>query len=128
MTKDTRQGKMQGKMQEAAQKTSHKTSQETLQAATPQTSQEKICIHCYISGKVQGVWFRASTREQAQALNITGWARNLPDERVEVLACGEKEKIAELYEWLKHGPERAVVTNISYEELSWQEQQGFALF
>lgn len=86
-----------------------------------------ICIHCYVSGKVQGVWFRASTREQALRLNITGWARNLPDGRVEVLACGEKEKIAELYEWLKHGPQLAKVTDISYEELPWQELHDFSI-
>lgn len=86
---------------------------------------KEICIHCYVSGKVQGVWFRASTQEQAQRLNITGWARNLPDGRVEVLACGKKENIAELYEWLKHGPQGAKVTELSYEEQPWQELHGF---
>lgn len=84
-----------------------------------------ICMHCYVSGKVQGVWFRASTREQALRLDIRGWARNLPDGRVEVLACGEKEKIAELYEWLKHGPQLAKVTDLSYEELPWQDLHDF---
>ena len=85
----------------------------------------QICIHCYVSGKVQGVWFRGSTQEQAKRLNLTGWARNLPDGRVEVLACGEQEKIAELYEWLKHGPQLARVTDLFYEELPWQEWDGF---
>lgn len=85
----------------------------------------QICIHCYVSGKVQGVWFRASTKDQAKRLHITGWARNLPDGRVEVLACGKKEKVAELYEWLKHGPQLAKVTDITYEELPWQELQVF---
>jgi acylphosphatase/4-amino-4-deoxy-L-arabinose transferase-like glycosyltransferase len=86
---------------------------------------KEICIHCYVSGKVQGVWFRASTQEQAKRLNITGWARNLSDGRVEVLACGKKENIAELYAWLKHGPQGANVTDLSYEEQAWQELQGF---
>lgn len=85
----------------------------------------QICIHCYVSGKVQGVWFRGSTQEQAERLNLTGWARNLPDGRVEVLACGEKDKIAELYEWLKHGPQLANVTDLSCEELPWQKLSGF---
>ena len=85
----------------------------------------QICIHCYISGKVQGVWFRASTQEQAERLGITGWAKNLPDGRVEVLACGNKEKIEELYAWLKHGPQLAKVTDIFYEELAWQAYRDF---
>lgn len=86
---------------------------------------DKICIHCFASGKVQGVWFRASTQEQAKLLNITGWARNLPDGRVEVLACGERENIAQLYKWLKHGPQLANVTKLTYEELPWQALQEF---
>lgn len=86
---------------------------------------KKISMHYYVSGKVQGVWFRASTQEQAKRLNITGWARNLPDGRVEVLACGDQENIAELYEWLKHGPQGAKVTDLSYEEQPWQELHGF---
>jgi acylphosphatase len=85
----------------------------------------KMCVHCYVTGKVQGVWFRASTAEQAKRLAITGWARNLPDGRVEVLACGEREKIAELVEWLKVGPPLASVTDFSSEELPVQDTQGF---
>lgn len=85
----------------------------------------RICIHCYISGKVQGVWFRASTQEQAEQLGITGWARNLPDGRVEVMACGDRDKIAALYEWLKQGPRLAKVIDLSYEELPWKEFNRF---
>jgi len=86
---------------------------------------DKICIHCYVEGKVQGVWFRASTEKKATELGITGWVRNLPDGRVEVLASGEKAKISELHEWLKRGPELAKVTGLSYEELPWQEFARF---
>ena len=86
---------------------------------------EKICIHCYISGRVQGVWFRASTKTEAEKLNITGWAKNLPDGRVEVLACGEKENIMKLYAWLKQGPRLAKVADVFYEELPWQDGDGF---
>lgn len=86
---------------------------------------DKICIHCYITGKVQGVWFRASTKKEAEGLGLKGWTRNLPDGRVEVVACGDSEAIAKLYAWLKHGPDLANVTDISYEELPWQEHQRF---
>ena len=87
----------------------------------------QICIRCYVTGKVQGVWFRASTKEAAEKLNISGWACNLPDGRVEVVACGAKEAVAQLYEWLKVGPRLARVTHLSYEELPWQEYRGFAV-
>jgi acylphosphatase len=83
------------------------------------------CIHCFVSGKVQGVWFRAATQEEANKLGITGWARNLPDGRVEVMACGEKAKIMQLHAWLKKGPELARVTELSYEEIPWHEYQRF---
>lgn len=86
---------------------------------------EKIGIHCFVSGKVQGVWYRSSTQKQAEKLNITGWACNLPDGRVEVLACGDRERLALLFAWMKHGPELAEVTDITREEIPWQDYQGF---
>lgn len=88
---------------------------------------EKVCIHCYVTGKVQGVFFRAATQAQAFDLGVTGWVKNLPDGRVELMACGEKEKLTELYIWLKGGPERAVVKEVSYEELPWQVFDRFKL-
>ena len=84
-----------------------------------------VCIHYFVSGKVQGVWFRASTQEQAEQLGITGWVRNLPDNQVEVLACGEKEKVLSLYEWLKIGPKLAQVREVTFEELPYKEYRGF---
>jgi acylphosphatase len=86
---------------------------------------ERVCKHFYVSGKVQGVWFRASTKEKADQLQITGWARNLPDGRVEVLACGTREKIAVLHEWLQQGPKLAKVTDLIAEEMDWQEHIQF---
>lgn len=85
----------------------------------------KIGRHWFVSGKVQGVWFRASTEEQARQLGLTGWVRNLADGRVEVLAFGDKEKIEQLHEWLKHGPKLANVSDLSHEEISWQEYEDF---
>ena len=68
-----------------------------------------------VSGKVQGVFFRASTREQAQRLGLRGHARNLPDGRVEVLAAGEPDAIDALAQWLKHGPPQARVDAVERE-------------
>jgi acylphosphatase len=89
--------------------------------------QNKRGMHCFVSGKVQGVWFRAAAQEQAQALGLTGWARNLPDGRVEVLACGEPEKLVLFRAWLQKGPELARVDDLSSEEIPWQEHARFAV-
>jgi len=64
----------------------------------------KICVRYLVSGRVQGVFFRASTRYQAQSLGISGYARNLADGRVEVLACGESKALDQLRTWLVKGP------------------------
>ncbi|MCA1713953.1 MAG: acylphosphatase [Gammaproteobacteria bacterium] len=62
-----------------------------------------------IGGRVQGVFFRASTREQALRLGLRGHARNLPDGRVEVVAAGAAQAINALGQWLRHGPPQARV-------------------
>jgi len=84
-----------------------------------------VCIRCYVAGKVQGVWFRAATREQARALGVTGYARNLADGRVEVLACGEEPAVATLREWLWQGPPHAQVSEVIEQSVSTQELTGF---
>ena len=65
-----------------------------------------------VSGKVQGVWFRASARDQAVALNLRGFARNLADGRVEVLAVGDQDAIARLESWLHRGTPMAKVESV----------------
>lgn len=65
---------------------------------------EKICRHCFISGLVQGVFYRSHTKDEADKLGITGWVKNLRDGRVEAMICGEKNKIEKLIEWMKKGP------------------------
>ncbi|MBK5936104.1 acylphosphatase [Halorhodospira halophila] len=77
------------------------------------TTDEKT--RCTISGRVQGVCFRAATQEQAVRLGVTGYARNLRDGRVEVLACGPPEAVAQLREWLHQGPPAASVTAVHCE-------------
>lgn len=66
-----------------------------------------------VEGRVQGVWFRASTREQARRLGLSGIARNLPDGRVEVLARGDAAELDALAAWLAHGPELARVDRVT---------------
>jgi acylphosphatase len=74
-----------------------------------------IVRRCYVSGRVQGVFFRASTRSRAQALGVTGHARNLPDGRVEVLACGPAASVRALCDWLWEGPPAAEVSAVEVE-------------
>ena len=68
---------------------------------------------CIVTGKVQGVWFRAATQREARRLGITGVARNLPDGSVEVIACGADAAVAELVQWLHRGPEHARVAAVA---------------
>ena len=75
-----------------------------------------IAKRCLVSGRVQGVFYRASTAERARALDITGYAKNLPDGRVEVLACGEDAKVKELIDWLSKGPPAAEVQSVDVQD------------
>jgi len=72
----------------------------------------KTRIHVFVSGVVQGVFFRTTTRRVAKILGIKGWVKNLPDGRVEVVAEGENENIDKLIEFLKQGPSTARVDNL----------------
>lgn len=66
----------------------------------------------FVSGRVQGVFFRASARAEAERLGVRGYARNLADGRVEVLAEGSSAALAALERWLRAGPPQAQVTNL----------------
>lgn len=70
------------------------------------------CIHLIVSGRVQGVFFRDNTRKKATELGLNGYAKNMPDGNVEVIAEGNEEKLKELIEFIKKGPGVAKVTNI----------------
>jgi len=70
-------------------------------------------VHIFVSGRVQGVFFRAHTKEKALELDIKGWVRNLPDGRVEGVFEGEEERLNELIRWLKEGgPPLASIENL----------------
>ncbi|WNL40613.1 acylphosphatase [Halomonas sp. PAMB 3232] len=74
-------------------------------------------VRAFVTGKVQGVNFRSTTREKALATSVSGYAKNLSDGRVEVLICGEEEAVDSLVDWLWHGPEGAHVTDVSLEQV-----------
>lgn len=82
-------------------------------------------VRFLVSGVVQGVFFRASTAQRAHELGIGGFARNLPDGRVEVVASGNEQALAELQNWLHQGPPSARVEAIERTELPAQEHAGF---
>jgi acylphosphatase len=90
-------------------------------------SEQRICVRCYVAGLVQGVFFRASTREQAQTLGVAGYARNLPDGRVEVLACGPLSAVDRLRDWLREGPPGARVTGVACETAPLYDIAGFIM-
>jgi acylphosphatase len=78
-----------------------------------------------ITGKVQGVFFRASTRDVATRLGMAGHARNLPDGSVEVLAAGSADAQASLERWLNQGPPSAEVANVTCEAVDGVPPEGF---
>ncbi|RDI97790.1 acylphosphatase [Dyella solisilvae] len=78
-----------------------------------------------VSGRVQGVFYRASTREQAVMLHLSGYARNLPDGRVEVVAGGDASALDALERWLWQGPPAAQVDAVTREPCAAPEGNGF---
>jgi acylphosphatase len=85
-------------------------------------------LHVTIHGIVQGVWFRATTREQAQRLGVAGWVRNTPDGAVEVFMQGEERAVNSLLDWCRMGPPGARVDRVMYDEATTEEHiQGFRI-
>lgn len=81
----------------------------------------KVRAHVYVSGIVQGVFFRSQTAMMAYRLNVRGWVRNLRDGRVEALFEGEKEGVDGMLKYCRRGPAGAVVEDV---EISWEEYKG----
>jgi acylphosphatase len=80
---------------------------------------DKIRRRLIIQGRVQGVWFRESTRREAAGLGVYGWVRNRPDGTVEVLVEGPEEKVEKLVLWCHHGPSSAMVSSVHEKEEIW---------
>jgi acylphosphatase len=75
-------------------------------------------VHVIVHGRVQGVYFRASTRDRVRQLNLSGWVRNCADGSVELVAEGDKVRLEQLVTWCRSGPRGAVVTNLDVEWLN----------
>ena len=80
-----------------------------------------VCRKCFVSGRVQGVYYRATAAQRARQLGISGHARNLSDGRVEVLACGPPSDVAAFVEWLWTGSSASKVTAVEISEISVTE-------
>lgn len=82
---------------------------------------DKARVHIFVSGIVQGVFYRKNTKQKAQLLGITGWVKNLSNGQVEVLAEGYKGKLEDLIKWLKKGPYLSRVDKL---EINWKKYTG----
>jgi acylphosphatase len=79
---------------------------------------ELVSAQLRITGRVQGVWYRASAAQEARRLGLTGWVRNARDGSVEALAQGPNENVASFIDWCRDGPTGAIVGNV---EVQWQD-------
>jgi len=82
---------------------------------------DKAQVRITVDGRVQGVFFRAATAQEARGLGLSGWVRNLPDGRVEILAEGGRRNLEMLLAWAHQGPPAARVTDV---EVEWSEYVG----
>ena len=82
-------------------------------------------IAATVTGKVQGVFYRASTEKTARSIGLSGFVRNEPNGDVYLEAQGSEDQLQELIEWCKRGPERAVVVSVNVSEIPLQEETGF---
>lgn len=84
-------------------------------------------VHVYISGKVQGVFFRATTKKKADKLGVSGWVKNLEDGRVEAVFEGDDRQVKKILDFVHHGPDRAEVENVEVEEVDPEGFRGFSI-
>lgn len=86
-----------------------------------------ICKKCFVSGRVQGVFYRASSQSQAGKLAITGYAINLANGGVEVLACGKKENVEQFCDWLWIGSSSSKVDSVQCENVNETPAADFSI-
>ena len=84
-------------------------------------------FHLRIKGKVQGVFFRATAKEKAGELGITGWIKNTSEGDVEAIICGETLPVQKFIDWCKTGPKNAKVTEVQIEEISAPDVTSFKI-
>lgn len=87
---------------------------------------DKLRARVIVHGRVQGVWFRQSTKDEAERLGVAGWVRNLPDRTVEAVFEGERSKVEEIVGWCHRGPAGAAITKV---DIAWEPHANeFAFF
>ncbi len=84
-----------------------------------------VAVHLLVHGRVQGVFYRASTQRTAEGLGLSGWVMNRPDGSVEIHAEGSREKLEKLIAWCRIGPPAAEVSTVG---LCWTEAEGLSSF
>jgi len=80
-----------------------------------------IRAHIFISGRVQGVYFRSETQDMALSFGLTGWVKNIYDGRVEAVFEGEEKAVKEAVDWCKRGPRMAVVEKV---DINWEKTKN----
>ena len=90
-------------------------------------AEDRICRQYFVCGVVQGVFFRDSAQKLAQRLNLSGYAKNLPDGTVEIVACGSAGNIAKMSAWLGEGPPMATVDAIEERIVPNRQLSGFTI-
>jgi len=85
------------------------------------------CLRFLISGRVQGVFYRAATEATARSLGLTGWVRNRKDGDVELVACGTSAQLEALERWLWQGPPQAQVTGVQRTPVAQQTYADFTI-
>jgi acylphosphatase len=84
-------------------------------------------VNLLIKGKVQGVYYRTSAKEQADKLSVTGWVKYISEGRVEAMATGNEEQLQQFVQWCRKGPEKAIVTDVIITPLSQQQFDDFTV-
>ena len=90
-------------------------------------TEQAVRAHVFITGRVQGVFFRHATSQEATQRGVTGWVRNLPDERVEAVFEGSRGAVDEMVGWCKRGPQYAVVEDLVVTWEDVREESGFSI-
>lgn len=84
-------------------------------------------VHLLISGKVQGVYYRASAKDKAESLGLRGWVKNCDSGEVEAFACGGEEHLRAFIDWCRLGPRGAKVVHVKVSPASEEDIQGFTI-
>ena len=85
----------------------------------------KVCKRAIVKGRVQGVYYRGSTQQQAESLAVVGYAKNLQDGSVEVLMCGDGQNVQRLIDWLHTGPALSRVESVEVSDTDEKAVNGF---